>query len=98
MLGLIYQIILSQNDDNNELPNDKNINNAPETEILRYNLFYDMKKYEFSGALRANESIIDWIKRLLIFCRDIIKTWSFIRIMIPTFNHQILYFFRCIIP
>ena len=70
LFGLIKQI---QNNDNNDLPNDKNINNTPETEILRYNLFYDMKKYEFSGALRADESIIDWIKRLLIFCPEKLK-------------------------
>ena len=70
LIGLIKQI---KNDDNNDLPNNKNINHTPETEILRYNLFYDMKQYEFSGSLRANESIIDWIKRLLIFCPEKLK-------------------------
>ena len=64
---------LIQNNDNIELPNDKKIIKAPETEIIRYNLFYDMKEYEFSGALRANESIIDWIKRLLYFFPDKMK-------------------------
>jgi hypothetical protein len=33
-----------------------------------------MKKYEFSGALRSNSSIIDWIKRLLVFLPDLIKS------------------------
>ena len=70
LIGLIKQI---KNDDNNDLPNNKNINHTPETEILRYNLFYDMKQYEFSGSLRANVSIIDWIKRLLIFCPEKLK-------------------------
>ena len=55
----------------NELSKYESIKNTPETEIIRYNMFYDMNnKYEFSGALRGNESIIDWIKRLLKFFED----------------------------
>ena len=62
-----------QNNDNIELPKDKTIKNTPETEILRYNLFYDMEKYEFSGSLKANDSLVDWIKRLLFFYPDKMK-------------------------
>ena len=55
----------------NELSKYESIKNTPETEIIRYNMFYDINnKYEFSGALRGNESIIDWIKRLLKFFED----------------------------
>ena len=54
-----------------EIPKNKSIEKKPEAEILRFNMFYDMHdKYEFSGALRLNESIIDWIKRLLMFFHE----------------------------
>ena len=67
----LFFLIKKIQNDNNDLINNKNIiNKSPETEILRYNLFYETEKYEFSGALRANESLIDWIKRLIIFCPD----------------------------
>jgi len=72
LFGFINKIQNDINDTNKK--NDKIISNTPETEILRYNLFYDMHKYEFSGALRSNSSIIDWIKRLLVFLPDLIKS------------------------
>jgi len=71
LFGLIKQI---PNNENIELLKNRAIAKVPETEIIRYNLFYDMKKYEFSGTLRANESVIDWIKRLLVFCPYKLKT------------------------
>ena len=68
----LFELIKQIQDMNiNELPKGKSIILTPETEIIRYNLFYDMNnKYEFSGALRSNESITDWIKRLLMFFPD----------------------------
>ena len=80
----LFSIIKSlQNDEFNDIPEDKIIKNTPETEIIRYNLFYDMKKYEFSGALRSHESLIEWIKRLIIFCPNKIKPINSKKVISP---------------
>jgi hypothetical protein len=39
---------------------------SPETEIIRYNLFYDMKNYEFNGTIKSKESIISLLQRLIL--------------------------------
>ena len=50
----------------NDIPNDKKIQMSPETEIIRYNLFYDMKNYEFNGTIKSKESIISLLQRLIL--------------------------------
>ena len=95
----LFELVkLIKNEDFNDIPEDKIINNTPETEIIRYNLFYNMKKYEFSGALRSHESLIDWIKRLIIFCpiklkpkdkKKVLSPFEFEKEFFDTYNIEI---------
>ena len=57
-----------------------------------------MKKYEFSGALRSHESLIDWIKRLIIFCpiklkpkdkKKVLSPFEFEKEFFDTYNIEI---------
>lgn len=56
---------ISKNGNINNI-NDNTIKKCPENEILKYNLFYDMKNYEFSGTIKSKESIISWIQKLIV--------------------------------
>ena len=57
----------------NDIPNDKIIQMTPETEIIRYNLFYYMKNYDFNGILKSKESLIGWLEKLILFFKDKLK-------------------------
>ena len=57
----------------NDIINEKVIKISPETEIIRYNLFYDMKNYEFNGALKSKDSILSWLQKLLVIFFDFLK-------------------------
>ena len=57
----------------NDIPHDKIIQVSPETEIIRYNLFYDMKNYEFNGTIKSKESLISWLQKLIVIFSDYLK-------------------------
>ena len=57
----------------NDIPHDKIIQISPETEIIRYNLFYDMKNYEFNGSIKSKESLISWLQKLIVIFSEYLK-------------------------
>ena len=69
----ISKDIKANHSNKNDIPNDKIIQICPETEIIRYNLFYDMKNYEFNGTLKSKESIINWLENLIIIFMQYLK-------------------------
>ena len=73
LLKITKEISLNNINNRNEIPNDKIIQMTPETEIIRYNLFYDMKNYEFNGMLKSKESLIGWMEKLLLFFKEKLK-------------------------
>ena len=56
-----------------DIINETEIKKTPETEIIRYNLFYDMKTYEFNGAIKSKDSIISWLQNLILIFSNYIK-------------------------
>ena len=57
----------------NDIINDKIIKKQPETEIILYNLFYDMKNYEFNGSIKSKDSILSWLQKLIVIFLDFLK-------------------------
>ena len=69
----ITKDIQANHSNKNDIPQDKVIQITPETEIIRYNLFYDMKNYEFNGALKSKESLISWLQKLIVIFSEYLK-------------------------
>ena len=57
----------------NDIINDKIIKKQPETEIILYNLFYDMKNYEFNGSIKSKDSVLSWLQKLIVIFLDFLK-------------------------
>jgi len=73
LLKITKEINSNSINNRNDIPNDKIIKITPETEIIRYNLFYDMKNYEFNGMLKSKESLIGWLEKLILYFKEKLK-------------------------
>ena len=57
----------------NDIINDKEIKKVPETEIIRYNLFYEIKNCEFNGSIKSKDSTISWLQKLIVIFLDFLR-------------------------
>ena len=69
----ITKDIQANHNNKNDIPDDKIIQITPETEIIRYNLFYDMENYEFNGIIKSKDSLISWLQKLILIFKEKLK-------------------------